>query len=42
MRTAGGILIASGVYTVHVSSPTMGEKVMKLFATMRALDVSNF
>ena len=42
MRTTGGILIASGVYTVHVSSPTMGEKVMKLFATMRALDVSNF
>lgn len=42
MRTTSGILIASGVYYVHVEAPGYGEKVMKLFATMRSVDVSNF
>lgn len=42
MRTTTGILIASGVYYVHVSVPGKGEKVLKLFATMRSPDLSNF
>jgi hypothetical protein len=42
MRTSTGILISSGIYYVYVSSPTKGDKVMKLFATMRSVDLSNF
>lgn len=42
MRTTSGLLISSGVYYVHVNSPDKGEKVMKLFATMRSPDLSNF
>lgn len=42
MRTTSGLLVASGIYYIHVVSPGRGEKVMKLFATMRTPDVSNF
>lgn len=42
MRTSSGILISSGTYYINVESPQFGTKVLKLFATMRAADVSNF
>lgn len=42
MRTSTGVLISSGVYYIHVSHPDYGDKVLKLFATMRQLDVSKF
>lgn len=42
LRTSTGVLIASGVYYVNVEAPGIGSKVLKLFATMRAADVSNF
>ena len=42
LRTSSGVLIASGVYYINVEAPGVGSKVLKLFATMRAADVSNF
>lgn len=42
LRTSSGVMIASGVYYIHVEAPNVGSKVLKLFATMRAADVSNF
>jgi hypothetical protein len=42
LRTTSGVLIGSGVYYVHVEAPNLGSKVLKLFATMRSADVSNF
>ena len=42
LRTSTGVLISSGVYYVNIESPDFGTKVLKLFATMRAADVSNF
>ena len=42
LRTTFGVLIASGVYYINVEAPGVGSKVLKLFATMRAADVSNF
>jgi hypothetical protein len=42
LRTTTGIMVSSGVYYIHVEAPNIGSKVLKLFATMRAADVSNF
>lgn len=42
LRTTSGILVSSGTYYINVESPQFGTKVLKLFATMRAADVSNF
>lgn len=42
MRTTSGVAISSGVYYINVESPELGTKVIKLFATMRSADVSNF
>lgn len=42
LRTSTGIMVSSGVYYINVESPTIGTKVLKLFAIMRAADVSNF
>jgi hypothetical protein len=42
LRTNSGVLVASGVYYINVESPEYGSKVLKLFATMRSADVSNF
>jgi hypothetical protein len=42
LRTNSGVLISSGVYYINVESPEYGSKVLKLFATMRSADVSNF
>jgi hypothetical protein len=42
MRTTSGVLVSSGLYYVNVEAPGIGTKVLKLFATMRAADVSNF
>jgi hypothetical protein len=42
LRTTTGVLIASGVYYINIEAPNLGTKVLKLFATMRAADVSNF
>ena len=37
-----GIQTASGVYLIHVEVPGIGEKVIKLFAAMRQVDLQNF
>jgi len=42
LRTTSGVLVSSGIYYVNVEAPNVGTKVLKLFATMRAADVSNF
>lgn len=42
MRTNSGVSISSGIYYINVESPEIGTKVLKLFATMRSADVSNF
>ena len=42
LRTSSGVYIASGTYYINVESPGLGSKVLKLFATMRSADVSNF
>lgn len=42
LRTTSGILVASGTYYINVETPGVGSKVLKLFATMRSADVSNF
>ena len=42
LRTNSGVLVSSGVYYINVESPEYGSKVLKLFATMRSADVSNF
>lgn len=42
LRSTSGVLVASGVYYINVEAPNIGTKVLKLFATMRSTDVSNF
>jgi hypothetical protein len=42
LRTSTGVMVASGVYYINVEAPNVGTKVLKLFAIMRAADVSNF
>jgi flagellar hook assembly protein FlgD len=37
-----GIQTASGVYLIHVEVPGIGERVIKLFAAMRQVDLQNF
>lgn len=36
-----GIPVASGIYLIHVDVPGVGERVLKLFAGMRQVDVQN-
>ncbi len=42
LKTTSGVLVSSGVYYINIEAPGVGSKVLKLFATMRAADVSNF
>ncbi|MEY4927767.1 MAG: hypothetical protein RI894_2203, partial [Bacteroidota bacterium] len=38
LKTSKNILIASGVYLIHVNAPGVGERTIKWFGIMRALD----
>ncbi len=42
LRNHSGVPVASGVYIVHVEAFELGEKVLKLFAVMRQIDLDNF
>lgn len=37
-----GILIAGGVYIIHVDVPGAGEKILKWFGALRPIDLNNF
>ncbi|MBU0763216.1 MAG: hypothetical protein KJ607_00110 [Bacteroidetes bacterium] len=42
MKNEYGILIASGVYIIHVDAPGIGEKVLKWMVAVRQMDMNNF
>ena len=46
LRNFAGVPVASGVYIIHVDAnidgQNLGEKVIKLFAVMREIDLENF
>ncbi len=42
LKNHSGVPVASGVYIVHVDAFELGEKVLKLFAVMRQIDLDNF
>ncbi|MBI2259496.1 MAG: T9SS type A sorting domain-containing protein [Flavobacteriia bacterium] len=41
MKNSKGIPIASGVYLIHVEVPDAGERVIKFFGGVRAIDLEN-
>ncbi len=42
LKNEYGILIASGLYIVHIDAPGIGEKVVKWFGSLRPMDMNNF
>jgi hypothetical protein len=42
LKNQAGVPIAGGVYLIHVNVPDVGEKVIKWFGALRALDVESF
>ena len=42
MKNQNGILIASGLYIIHIDVPGVGEKILKWFGVMRPLDLENY
>lgn len=42
LKNTYGVSIASGVYIIHISSPDLGEKVIKWFGSMRPIDLNSF
>lgn len=42
LKNEQGVPVASGVYLVHVNVPNVGEKVVKMLAVMRQLDLNGY
>ncbi len=42
LKNQNGILVSSGMYIIHVSSPKYGEKIIKWFGIMRPYDLQSF
>ncbi len=42
LKNQNGILVASGMYIIHIESPKFGEKIIKWFGIMRPYDLQNF
>ena len=42
LKNTYNVAIASGVYIIHVSSPELGEKVIKWFGSLRPVDLNSF
>lgn len=42
LKNQSGIVIASGLYIIHVDVPGVGEKILKWFGVLRPLDLQNY
>lgn len=42
LKNQNGIIVASGLYIIHVDVPGVGEKILKWFGVMRPLDLQNY
>lgn len=42
LKNQNGIVIASGLYIIHVDVPGVGEKILKWFGVVRPLDLQNY
>eukprot|EP01012_Entosiphon_sulcatum_P022876 TRINITY_DN27856_c0_g1_i1.p1 TRINITY_DN27856_c0_g1~~TRINITY_DN27856_c0_g1_i1.p1 ORF type:complete len:1457 (+),score=171.65 TRINITY_DN27856_c0_g1_i1:31-4371(+) len=42
LKNQSGIVIASGLYIIHVDVPGVGEKILKWFGVIRPLDLQNY
>lgn len=42
LKNQDNIIIASGVYLIHVEAPGLGEKILKWFGVLRPLDLNSF
>ncbi len=42
LKNTYSVGIASGVYIIHISSPELGEKVVKWFGSLRPVDLNSF
>lgn len=42
LKNQSGIVIASGLYIIHVDVPGVGEKILKWFGVVRPLDLQNY
>jgi hypothetical protein len=42
LKNQSGIVIASGLYIIHIEVPGVGEKILKWFGVLRPLDLQNY
>ncbi|MEM7510837.1 MAG: T9SS type A sorting domain-containing protein [Bacteroidota bacterium] len=42
LKNHSGVPVASGVYIVHIDAFDLGEKILKMFAVMRQIDLDSF
>lgn len=42
LKNSKGIVVASGMYLIHIEAPDLGERTIKWFGVLRPLDLSNF
>lgn len=42
LKNQSGIVVASGLYIIHVDVPGVGEKILKWFGVVRPLDLQNY
>ncbi len=42
LKNTYNVAIASGIYIIHISSPELGEKVIKWFGSLRPVDLNSF
>lgn len=42
LKNQSGIIVASGLYIIHVDVPGVGEKILKWFGVMRPLDLQSY
>lgn len=42
LKNQSGILVASGLYIIHIDVPGVGEKILKWFGVMRPYDLQNY
>ncbi len=42
LKNEYGIVIASGLYIIHIDAPGIGEKILKWFGALRPIDLNNF
>lgn len=42
LKNQNGIIVASGLYIIHIDVPEVGEKILKWFGVMRPLDLQSY